>query len=227
MGNAGLQRRRIPIEIQHSARVPVVFQRLGGDHLVQHTLRVHRELVLPQRVAPCLRRRALREEFQRPRVQPRVRREPESECLVLLEQGLQQDPRCSRRGPHERMARGDHPGIAPARLTRHGVLPFQEHDLVPVLEQLIGGGDADHPASHDQDPHGGPFWGQKCCRLKPSGAKWPAQRPPIYSSSLTSCFLFQECCENNTHMLCRFPNIPISVVRALRDSNVPAESTRF
>ena len=154
MRDARLQCRLVAMEIQHAARVAVVVERLGRDHLVQHALRVHRDPVLAQRVAVRLGRGALGQELQRPAIEPRIGREPEPQRLVLAEQRLQQDPRRPRRGPHEGMPRRDHAGIAPARLARHGVLPLEQHDLVAVPEQLIGRGHADHAATHDQNAHG-------------------------------------------------------------------------
>jgi hypothetical protein len=68
----------------------------------------------------------------RPAIQLRIDREPEPRRLVITKQRLQQDPRRPRRGPHERMPRRDHAGIAPARLARHGVLALERHDLVPI-----------------------------------------------------------------------------------------------
>ena len=119
MRDARLERRLVAMEIQHAARIAVVVERLGCDHLVQHALRVHRDPVLAQRVAPRLRRGAFGEELQRPGIQPRIGREAEPQRLVLAEQRLQQDPRRPRRGPDEGMPRRDHAGIAPARLARH------------------------------------------------------------------------------------------------------------
>ncbi len=51
------------------------------------------------------------------------------------------------------MARRDHPGVAPTRIGPELGVALQQHHVVAVLHQLVGGGDTDHPAPHDQHPH--------------------------------------------------------------------------
>jgi hypothetical protein len=51
------------------------------------------------------------------------------------------------------MAGSDHAGIAPAGFQRNALVALKQHDLVPVLEQLIRRGHTDHPATHDQNAH--------------------------------------------------------------------------
>jgi hypothetical protein len=52
------------------------------------------------------------------------------------------------------MSGGDQPGIGVAG-ERGGLLgPVDDRDLVPVLQQLMGGGDADDARAQHQCPHG-------------------------------------------------------------------------
>lgn len=51
------------------------------------------------------------------------------------------------------MPRRDHAGIAPAGLSRDLLLALEDDDLVPVLLQLVGGGDADDAATQYDHAH--------------------------------------------------------------------------
>src|ERR1700722_8594131 len=64
------------------------------------------------------------------------------------------------------MARRDHAGVAPAGPGRDLAVALDDHDLVAVALQLIGGGDADAAAAEHDYAHGGLAWAarQAACR---------------------------------------------------------------
>ena len=51
------------------------------------------------------------------------------------------------------MTRRDHAGVAPARLGRDLAVALEDDDLMAVLLQLIGGGDAHHASAENDYPH--------------------------------------------------------------------------
>jgi hypothetical protein len=143
------------VEVENAAGVAVVVDRLVGDDLIEHFLRIGGEPVLEQGVAARLGGGAFLEETPGPGVEPRIGREPEPQRLVFEHERLGEDNRRTRRGPDEGMAWRDHAGVAPARAGSDFGIAFEQHDLVAVPLQLIGGRDADHAAAEHHYAHGG------------------------------------------------------------------------
>src|SRR5271163_5165824 len=154
MLDAAVERLLIAVEIEDAAGVAVVVDRLVGDDLVEHLLRIRGEPVLEQGVAARLGGGAFLKETPGPGVEPRIGREPESQRLVFEHERPGEDNRRTRRGPDEGMAWRDHAGVAPARAGSNLRVAFDDHDLVAVPLQLKGGRDADHAAAEHHYAHG-------------------------------------------------------------------------
>ena len=146
--------RRVAVEIQQAAVLGVVGDRGLGHDPVQLFLGVEAQAVLAQGVDARPLGGALAQELERPGPEARVGTQAEAQRLVGPEQRLEQDPGRRRRGPGVGMAGRDQAGVAGAGLFAGALAPLDDRDLVAVLEQLVGRGDADDPGAHDQDLHG-------------------------------------------------------------------------
>src|SRR5271166_6043375 len=153
MPDAGVERLLAAVHIEDAARIAVVVDPLLGDDAVENGLRISSEPVLEKRVAARLGGGAFLEETPGPGVEPRIGGEPEPQRLVPEDERLRQNDRRARRGPDERMAGRDHAGVAEACAGRDLWVAFDDHDLVAVPLQLIGGRDADHAAAEHHYAH--------------------------------------------------------------------------
>ena len=143
--DAALERRLAAVQIENADARAVVVDPGVGDHLLQGLLRVAAQAMLDPGVAPRLRLGALPQERQRPAPERRVGVEPEAQRLVAAESSdLTERPERPRIRPGERVADRHVPGVGEAGLARRLGLAVDHRDLVAVLEQLPGGGDADH-----------------------------------------------------------------------------------
>src|SRR5881409_1128587 len=97
--------------------------------------------------------RALAQEAQAPRVEPRIAREPHADRRLGAPQRLPEHARGARRRPREGVAGRDDACVAAGRLEPERVLFLHERDLVAGLAEEIGGGDADDAAAEDQRLH--------------------------------------------------------------------------
>ncbi len=156
---------------EHDAPVDAVVGQVAVvQGLVQHLLGIEAEPVLAQGVDAGPLVGALAQEQERPGPEVRIGLRAKAQGLVLQDQGLQQDHRRGRRGPGEGVAGRDHAGVAPAGLEPRRLAALEDHHLVAVLGELVGGGHADHPGPHDNDLHvtrtlmsPGPPWHRPRC----------------------------------------------------------------
>ena len=150
------KRSLVAIDVEQALAHAVVFDAGLGDELLQRLLRIDAELELPQRVAARALGGAVAQELQAPGPQARIGAELQAQRLVVLEQRLQQDLRRARRGPGQRVAGRDEPGIGVARLIRRDRLPVDDDDLVAFPGELPGGRHPDDAAAEDHRAHGRP-----------------------------------------------------------------------
>ena len=88
--------------------------------------------------------------------QPRQRERPpgaEAHRGVTREQARQDLQRHARCGPRRHVAWRQDACVGKARPAGHGAAPLDDGDLMALLGELVGGGDADDAGAHDRDAH--------------------------------------------------------------------------
>jgi hypothetical protein len=84
--DAAIKGRLAAVKVQNAARVAIIFNRLFGDDLGKHRLRIGGETMLQQSVAARLGRGAFHQEQPGPRVEARVGGQSEAQRLILQRQ---------------------------------------------------------------------------------------------------------------------------------------------
>ena len=153
MFDPAVERLLIAMEVQNAALIAIELDGFGGHHLVEHGLRIGGETMLEQSIPARFFGRAFQQEQPGPGIEPGIGGEFETQRLILDKQRLQQNHRRLRRRPHEGVPRRYHAGIAPARARGEFVGALENDDVMAVLLQLIGAGDADDASAENHYPH--------------------------------------------------------------------------
>ena len=120
---------------------------------MQPTLAVEAQGHLAAGVVGRLLARALEGKAERPEPEARVLLHPEAQGQVVAAKRTDEGPQGLGRRPGIGVARRHHPGIAIGGLAGGLLTAVDDRHLVPVAQQLVGGGDADHAGTQDGDAH--------------------------------------------------------------------------
>jgi len=144
---------RIGIEGEDAALQLVVFDPRLRAQLLQAIARVERQVQALDGVVPRPRRQAFVEELQSPAPLLRIGAQPEQERRVVAAQPLQDLERCVRIGPRFRIGCRDLAAVRERGFERRARMTVEHRDLVPVLREIPGGGDAHDARAEDEDAH--------------------------------------------------------------------------
>jgi hypothetical protein len=154
-----------PLVVGNVARLAQLLQRVAAVGAQAHDLRD---------VVPRARRRALAQEAQAPQPLAHVGTHAEEQRRVFLAQPLQNLQRGAGVGPGFGMADRDLAAVGEAGLRRRRGLAVDDGDLMTLLSQEVGRGDAEQAGAENHHVHGKTPMG-RCARM-PSHA---LAAPPV------------------------------------------------
>ena len=144
---------RVAVEVEGAAAPAAILDPGLLDHLMQPTLAVEAQGHLAAGVVGRLLARALEGEAERPEPETRVLLHPEAQGQVVATECAQEGPQGLGRRPGIGVARCHHPGIAVGGLAGGLLTAVDDRHLVPVAQELVGGGDADDAGPDHGDAH--------------------------------------------------------------------------